>query len=47
MALIGHIPQTQQLIHVIRSATERNVSHEATADLVDWMRQAASARVQL
>ncbi len=45
MALIGHIPQTQQQIDaILRAENERSLDN-ATAGLMGWMRQGASASV--
>jgi hypothetical protein len=45
MALIGHIPATQEQIACIWTAADEAAQEQATEGLVQWMRQGASAQV--
>jgi hypothetical protein len=45
MALIGHIPQTQQQLDAIAAAADEDSMERAIDGLVQWMRQGASAEV--
>lgn len=45
MALIGHVPQTQQQIDAVWQAGDEAAQDDAIAELVRWMRNGASAQV--
>lgn len=47
MALIGHIPQTQQQIDAIWQAADEASQDSVIDGLVGWMRQGASARSRI
>jgi hypothetical protein len=45
MALVGHHPETMQLIETIWTAPDDNRLQHAVRGLVRWMREGASARI--